>query len=93
MNRGVVACHRPGAQWRYAIVREEVTMYHPVEVSISCTDCVRRATPDCQDCLVSFVIGGPPGELALEGRDVDVVRWLSDEGLVPSLRYRPGTTL
>jgi hypothetical protein len=67
-------------------------MHHPVEVSISCTHCVRRATPDCQDCLVSFVIGGPPGELALEGRDVDVVRWLSDEGLVPSLRYRAGTS-
>ncbi|MGC8510450.1 MAG: hypothetical protein ACP5PB_06225 [Acidimicrobiales bacterium] len=68
-----------------------MTMHHPVEVSISCTQCVRRATPDCQDCLVSFVIGGPPGELALEGRDADVVRWLRDEGLVPALRYRAGT--
>ena len=44
-------------------------MTNEVEVSISCEDCVRRGTPDCSDCLVSFVVGEHLGRLtAIEVR-------------------------
>ena len=36
-----------------------------IELSISCTDCVRRSTPDCEDCLVTFVLGDEPEELTM----------------------------
>ncbi len=64
-------------------------MTNSVEYSISCQDCVRRGTPDCADCLVSFVLGGPPEELTMTVEDVAVVAMLSAERLIPRLRYRP----
>ena len=66
-------------------------MSSDVEISISCECCVRRGTPDCTDCLVSFVVGSTPEEFTLTSDEAAVVRLLSREGLVPRLRYR-GTT-
>ena len=62
-------------------------MSNAVEVSISCTECVRRSTPDCADCLVSFVLGGPPDELVMSVEDANVVELFSAQGLLPRLRF------
>jgi hypothetical protein len=59
-----------------------------IELSISCCDCVRRNTPDCADCLVSFVLGETPDELVMTSSDVDVVELLTAQGMLPRLRYR-----
>ncbi|MGH9021389.1 MAG: hypothetical protein ACRDV0_10295 [Acidimicrobiales bacterium] len=58
-----------------------------IEMSISCADCIRRATPDCEDCLVSYVLGGPPDELVMTAEDVDVVQLLTAQGMLPRLRF------
>ena len=49
-------------------------MSNEIELSISCSDCVRRGTPDCADCLVSFVLGDEPDELVMTSCDADVVQ-------------------
>ena len=66
-----------------------VTMRNEIELSISCSDCVRRATPDCEDCLVSFVLGGPPDALEMNSDDAEVVELFTAQGLIPRLRYEP----
>ncbi len=66
-------------------------MSRTVEVSISCRDCVRHSTPDCADCLVSFVLGGDPDQLTMTAEDVSVVELLTAQRLVPRLRYRSAT--
>jgi hypothetical protein len=43
-------------------------MSNEIELSISCNDCIRRDTPDCADCLVSFVIGETPDGLVMTPR-------------------------
>lgn len=58
-----------------------------IELSISCADCVRRGTPDCQDCLVSYVLGGPPEALEMTSDDADVVALFTAQGMLPRLRY------
>lgn len=64
-------------------------MTNRIEVSISCSDCVRRSTPDCADCLVSFVVGETPEELVMTSRDAQIVELFHDQGLLPQLRYQP----
>lgn len=63
-------------------------MGQDIELSISCQDCVRRGTPDCGDCLVSFVLGTTPDELVMSERDAQVIALFTDEGLVPTLKFR-----
>jgi len=62
-------------------------MSNEIEVSISCDECVRRHTPDCADCLVSFVLGGEPDELTMTRDDASLARLLTSEGLVPELKF------
>jgi len=62
-------------------------MTNGIEISISCTDCVRRGTPDCADCLVSFVVGETPETLEMSGRDAQVVELFASQGMIPRLRY------
>ena len=59
-----------------------------VELSISCSDCVRRHTPDCADCLVTFVLGGEPEHLEMSGTDAEVVALFTSQGMMPHLRFR-----
>ena len=68
-------------------------MSNAVEVSISCNECVRRSTPDCADCLVSFVLGEAPDELVMSAEDLNVVELFSAQGLLPRLRYQHRPTL
>lgn len=67
-------------------------MKSDIEVSISCKECVRRGTPDCSDCLVSFVIGDVADELAMTSGDIEVVELFNAQGMIPSLRYRDRAT-
>jgi hypothetical protein len=62
-------------------------MTKEIELSISCHDCVRRATPDCSDCLVSFVLGETPEGLELTAQEADVVDLLTAGGLLPTLKF------
>ena len=68
-------------------------MSEPIELTVSCSDCVRRSTPDCEDCLVSFVLGGPPERLEMTATEADVVSLLTDQGLIPRLRFRAHSSL
>ncbi|HQU26751.1 MAG TPA: hypothetical protein PLS29_06930 [Acidimicrobiales bacterium] len=58
------------------------------EITISCEACVRRSTPECAECLVSFVLDEAPEELTLTEADARVFDLFSAEGLVPTLKYR-----
>jgi len=62
-------------------------MNSEIELSISCNDCVRRGTPDCSDCLVSFVIGETPDELVMTSGDADVVQLFTAQGMIPRLKF------
>jgi hypothetical protein len=64
-------------------------MTKEIELSISCRDCVRRGTPDCSDCLVTFVLGEEPEALSLTQDEVQVVQLFTAEGLVPTLKFHP----
>jgi hypothetical protein len=67
-------------------------MSDDVELSISCADCVRCGTPDCADCLVSFVLGETPDELVMTSSDAEVVQLFTSQGMMPRLRYRQRTS-
>ncbi len=62
-------------------------MTNDIELSISCHECVRRGTPDCADCLVSFVIGEVPDELVMTSLDADVVQLFTAQGMIPRLKF------
>jgi hypothetical protein len=62
-------------------------MTKEIELSISCHDCVRRGTPDCSDCLVTFVLGETPEEMELTAKEADVVELLTAAGLMPTLKF------
>ena len=68
--------------------RERCAMTNDIELSISCNDCVRRGTPDCADCLVSFVLGETPDELVMTSRDAEVVQLFTAQGMMPRLKFR-----
>jgi hypothetical protein len=59
-----------------------------IELSISCDTCVRRDTPHCEDCLVTFVLGEEPGELTVTPMEAEVIELFTAEGMLPTLRYR-----
>ena len=63
-----------------------------IELSISCSDCERRSTPDCEDCLVTFVLGDQPEELTLSTELADVASLLSSHGMIPRLKFHRVTT-
>jgi hypothetical protein len=71
---------------------ERCQMNSEIELSISCHDCVRRATPDCADCLVSYVIGDEPDELIMTTADADVVQLFSVQGMIPRLKFHSRST-
>ena len=68
--------------------RERREMTNDIELSISCNDCVRRGTPDCSDCLVSFVLGETPDELIMPSRDAEVVQLFTAQGMMPRLKFQ-----
>ena len=71
--------------------RERCEKTSDIELSISCNDCVRRGTPDCADCLVSFVLGETPDELVMTSRDAEVVQLFTAQGMMPRLKFQHRT--
>jgi hypothetical protein len=63
-----------------------------IELSISCADCVRRSTPDCEDCLVTFVVGDEPEELTLSPELADAASLLTSQGMIPRLKFHRVTS-
>lgn len=63
-------------------------MTSDIEFSISCNDCVRRGTPDCADCLVTYVLGETPDELVMTAHDAEVVQLFTAQGMMPRLKFQ-----
>lgn len=64
-------------------------MSKEIELSISCHECVRRGTPDCSDCLVTFILGETPEALVLSANEAKVIELFTAEGLLPTLKFHP----
>lgn len=62
-------------------------MINGIELSISCHDCVRRGTPDCDDCLVSYVVGETPDGLVMTPSDAHIAQLFTSQGMIPRLKF------
>lgn len=70
-----------------------------MSISISCDECAMQSTDACEECVVTFVLRTDGGAQADGDRestgvllDLDeqrVLRWFSEAGLVPDLRFLP----
>jgi hypothetical protein len=57
-------------------------------LTIDCDECELRATPACDDCVVSVICGRSPDEaVVIDVAEVRAVRLLGRAGLVPELRH------
>ena len=60
----------------------------PASFTISCDDCTMRATPACDDCVVTFLCDREPDDaVTIDLAEARAVRLLADAGLVPRLRH------
>ncbi len=57
---------------------------------IDCDGCVMRDLA-CDDCVVSVLLGGPPGAIDVDEGEQRALSVLADSGLVPRLRLVPVT--
>lgn len=60
-------------------------------LSISCDECVMQHSAHCEECIVPFLCddtGAVP--VAIEATEARALRLLSNAGLVPELKHRPG---
>ncbi len=57
-------------------------------VLIDCDTCVMRDLA-CHDCVVTALLGGPPGAVDVDEGEVAALGVLADSGLVPRLRLVP----
>lgn len=55
---------------------------------IDCDDCAVRDLA-CADCVVTVLLGGPPGLVDVDDTEVRAIEALADSGLVPRLRLVP----
>ena len=59
--------------------------------TISCDDCKMRATPVCDDCVVTYLCEREPDDaVTIDLIEERAVRLLADAGLVPRLRHQVG---
>jgi hypothetical protein len=57
---------------------------------ISCDDCSMRATPACEECVVTFICDREPHDaVVIDVGEARAMRVLGRSGLVPPLRHRP----
>ena len=57
--------------------------------TISCDDCVMRASDACADCVVTFICDRDPGDAVIIDRGEErALRLLIGTGLVPELRHQ-----
>jgi hypothetical protein len=57
-------------------------------VLIDCDGCAMRDLA-CADCVVTVLLGGPPGALEVDDAERRALDVLADSGLVPRLRLVP----
>ena len=57
-------------------------------MQIDCDTCAVRDL-ECDDCVVSFLLGGPPGVVDVDDAERRALDALADSGLVPRLRLVP----
>jgi hypothetical protein len=58
-------------------------------ITIDCGTCVMRATPACNDCMVSYLCDREHDDaVVFDLVEYRAVRLLADAGLLPSLRHR-----
>jgi hypothetical protein len=55
---------------------------------IDCDSCEVRGLA-CDDCVVSVLLGAPPGGVELDADECDAIDVLAGSGLVPPLRLVP----
>lgn len=55
---------------------------------IDCDSCVMRDLA-CTDCVVTFLLGAPPGGVDMDDEERRALAVLADSGLVPHLRLVP----
>ncbi len=55
---------------------------------IDCDGCVMRDLA-CDDCVVTVLLGAPPGRLEVDEAEQRALDVLADSGLVPRLRLVP----
>lgn len=55
---------------------------------IDCDGCAMRDLA-CADCVVTVLLGGPPGALEVDDDERAALAVLADSGLVPHLRLVP----
>ena len=55
---------------------------------IDCDTCAVRG-PACGDCVVSVLLGAPPGGVEVDEADRQALATLAEGGLVPHLRLVP----
>lgn len=55
---------------------------------IDCDSCEVRGLA-CDDCVVSVLLGAPPGGVELDADERDAIDVLAGSGLVPPLRLVP----
>jgi hypothetical protein len=58
-------------------------------LTISCDDCTMRATPACDECVVTFLCDREPDDaVIIDVAEARVVRMLGRAGLTPPLRHQ-----
>lgn len=57
---------------------------------IDCSSCVARSEANCADCVVTCLLGAPPGGFELDIVEVKAFDALAQGGLVPPLRHQTG---
>lgn len=56
---------------------------------VDCDACRARG-PVCADCVISVLLGAPPGGVDLDTSEQQALAALAESGLVPPLRLVPG---
>jgi hypothetical protein len=54
---------------------------------IDCEQCAMRDTSACDDCVVTYLLGGRPVDIS--DSQAEAIANLAEEGLVPKLRLVP----
>jgi hypothetical protein len=55
---------------------------------IDCDTCVVRGLA-CGDCVVTVMLGAPPGAIEVDGEEASALEALARSGLVPRLQMTP----
>lgn len=57
-------------------------------ITISCDECALGRGPQCDDCVVSFIVGSDEqGALVIDAEEARAVRLFGEAGLVPHLLF------